>query len=115
MSPEFHQDSCPNLEDIPPPSPGTVIRQEILARFKISQADLARAMDVSKPWLSQVLSGRNHITPEFALRLGKVTARHPTYWLNFQIEFDLYHKRLKLAEKLDKLYAFPEHTHNVLD
>ena len=104
--------SAGTLSDTAPPSPGTFIRQEILDRFNISQADLARAMDVSGAWLSQVLSGRNHITPEFALRLGKVTARHPTYWMNFQTQFDLYHKSQKLAEKLDKLHALTEHTHD---
>lgn len=68
MLTEPDQSACISCDD-DSPLPGLVIRREVLERFKISQADLARLTGVSAPWLSQILKGRNPISFEFALRL----------------------------------------------
>ncbi len=89
--------------DEAPPLPGLVIRREIMDRFEISQSELASAMGVSRPWLNQMLSGKNAISPELALRLGKVTATDPAYWMDVQSRFNLHRKCIELHETLDKL------------
>lgn len=102
MLKEPAQSAC-TFSDNAPPLPGTLIQQEILDRFKISQADLARAMGVSKPWLNQMLKGRNSISPELALRISKVTATDPAYWMDLQSRFNLHQKSIELQKTLDKL------------
>ncbi len=103
-------DEYPSEEDtyhIPadeyPPMLGLVIKRQVLHRFKISQAELAEAMGVSRPWLSQLLSGRNAISPELALRLSKVTATDPAYWMDLQTRYVLHQKSIELQASLSEL------------
>jgi addiction module HigA family antidote len=94
--------------DDAPPAPGLVIRRDILDRFRISQADLARLTGVSRAQIHHFLNGRNPISAEFALCLGKVTATDPAYWMDLNSRFDLHQKRLEMKEKLDKMVALSE-------
>ena len=103
MSADSEQGAFYRSADEMPPLPGLVIRRDIMDRFKISQSELARAMGVSRPWLNQMLKGRNSISPEFALRIGKVTATDPAYWMDLQSRFNLHQKSIELQETLDKL------------
>ena len=103
MSADLEQEARHTLSDEPPPLPGLVVRREILDRYKISQSKLAHAMGVSRPWLHQMLTGRNSISPELALRIGKVTATDPAYWMDLQSRFNLHQKSIELREILDKL------------
>jgi addiction module HigA family antidote len=86
-----------------PPLPGSVLKEQILKPLGIKQADLARAMGVSKPRIHYVVNGRSPITVELALRLGRVTNTTPEYWLALQSEFDLHRARNRLAVTLASL------------
>ena len=103
VSADKRQDCSHTLVDKAPPLPGLVIQREIMDRFKISQSELASAMGVSRPWLNQMLKGRNSISPELALRISKVTATDPAYWMDLQSRFNIHQKRLELQHTLDKL------------
>ena len=85
-----------------PPLPGSMLR-ETLQRLNMRQAELARAMGISKVRINQILNGRAPITTEMALRLGQVTGTAADYWLRMQYEFDLYRANLRLRPVLDKL------------
>ena len=61
-----------------------VFLAEILAEFRLSQADLAHAIDVSPMRVSHVVNGGRPVTAELALRLGKALGESPEYWLNLQ-------------------------------
>jgi addiction module HigA family antidote len=86
----------------PPVSPGEVLRRRIL-NDEISQDALAKAMDVSRFSVSQIINGKRAITPEMALRLAHVTSTTPDFWLNLQREVDLYVARQKIGSGLQKL------------
>jgi addiction module HigA family antidote len=90
-----------------PPMPGLILRHKILKRMGIKQAELAEAMDVSKVRINQILNGRAPITPNMALRLGRVTNTAPEYWLGLQRDFDLHQARHRLASVLEKLPILP--------
>lgn len=79
-----------HTRDEAPPIPALVVRREVLDRFKISQAALAHIMGISRPWLNQMLTGRNSMSPEFVLRVGKVAATNPLYWTTLQSRFNLH-------------------------
>lgn len=95
--------TAPKLIPAPPVSPGHVLRRRILERDGISQDALAKAMDVSRFSVSQIINGKRAITPEMALRLSHVTSTTPEYWLDLQQRVDLYAARLELAPKLKRL------------
>jgi addiction module HigA family antidote len=86
----------------PPMSPGEVLRKRIL-KEDISQETLAKALDVSRFSVNQIINEKRAITPEMALRLARVTGTSPEFWLNLQREVDLYVARKRLGTKLEKL------------
>jgi addiction module HigA family antidote len=81
-----HSSSTPKV----PPLPGSVLREQYLEPNKITQAQLARMMGVSNVAVSYIVHGRNAISADMALRLGKATETPPQFWLRLQAEYDLY-------------------------
>jgi addiction module HigA family antidote len=86
----------------PPISPGDMLRKHIL-NAEITQERLAKALDLSRISVNQIINGRRAITAETAHRLARVLSTTPRYWLNLQADVDLYHAELELAGRLDKL------------
>jgi addiction module HigA family antidote len=88
----------------PPLSPGDALRSFILGDdSKITQDELADAMQVSRLTVNQIINGRRSVTADMALRLARVTSTSPDVWLNLQMAVDLYKAKLKLADRLGKL------------
>lgn len=82
-----------NIEGLPAIHPGEYLA-EILADMGISQAALARAIDVSPMRISHVVRGTRPITAELALRLARAFGQTAQYWINLQNAYDL-----KIAER----------------
>jgi addiction module HigA family antidote len=78
---------------MPPIHPGEFI-QEILEDHGMSQAALARAIDVSPMRISHVVRGERPVTAELALRFGRAFGQDAQYWINLQNTYDL-----KIAER----------------
>src|SRR5438067_12172581 len=94
---------CGLLKISPPPQPSSVLRDYIKNHLDVSQADLARALGISKVRVSQLMNGRARITPATALRLARVVGRTPEEWLQLQLEFDLFKERQRLDACLSRL------------
>ena len=62
---------------------------EILSELSISQAEFARAIDVSPMRISHAVNGSRPVTAELALRFGRAFGQSPQYWLNLQSDYDL--------------------------
>jgi antitoxin HigA-1 len=92
-----------------PPLPGAVLRHRILKRLGLKQAELAQAMGVSKVRINQIVNGHAPITPEMALRLGRVTDTAPEYWLRLQCEFELHVANERLGKTLAELPVLPQY------
>jgi addiction module HigA family antidote len=86
--------------DLPPPTPGSVLRERVLKHLHINQDALAKALGVSRFTVNQVLNGRRAVTPEMALRLGQVLDTSPELWLKLQAQLDLYQARHALGSEL---------------
>ena len=85
--------------NIAPAHPGDTLREIVLPELGISQTELARRLGVSRQTLIRLLNARQAITPEMALRLGKVVGSTPRFWLALQQQHDLWHaeKNVDLA------------------
>ena len=90
-------------ERVAPPTPGFVIRNQVLGALNTRQASLARAMSVSSPRLNQVMMGIRPLTAEMALRLAKVTGTEPEYWLHLQQQHDLFEASKRFSADLNAL------------
>ena len=62
---------------------------EMLAELGLSQYRLAQDMGVAPTRISRIVRGRQGITADTALRLGRALAMTPEFWLNLQHIYDL--------------------------
>ena len=90
-----------------PPSPGEVLRRKLLDELNLTQAELARAIGISKPRLSMMLKGRCVLSADIALRLERVFGTPPQFWLRVREEFELSQERERLAGLLAGLTPQP--------
>jgi len=86
-----------------PNHPGTLLRDVVLPAMRVSVAQAAREMGVSRQQLYKILAGDRAITAEMAARLGKYCGNGPVLWLNMQSAFDLWHARNALADVLEDI------------
>lgn len=84
----------------PPTHPGALLREVVMPSLRISVAQAAREMGVSRQQLYKILAGERAITAEMATRLGKYCGNGPELWLNMQTAYDLWHARQDLAETI---------------
>lgn len=89
----------------PPTHPGAILREETLPALGLSVSEAARRLRVSRQTLHRVLAGTSAVTPEMALRLGRLVGNGPSLWLRMQQAYDLWHAERELAEELEKIPA----------
>jgi antitoxin HigA-1 len=68
-----------------------MILEEFLKPLDMTQAELARRLDVSYPRLNEIVKARRSVTPDTALRLARVLGMSPDFWLGLQQDWDLWH------------------------
>lgn len=84
---------------LPPIHPGEFLA-EILAELEISQAQFARAIDVSPMRVSHIINHSRPVTAELALRFGRALGQSPPYWLNLQAAYDLKQAEAAMGDRL---------------
>ncbi|WP_417515954.1 HigA family addiction module antitoxin [Minwuia sp.] len=72
-----------------PAHPGATLREDILPALKISKSGFARALGISRGHLYNILNETHPVTPEMAVRLGKLLNSRPGFWLDMQAQHDL--------------------------
>ena len=87
----------------PPIHPGEIVREDVLPALGLSVSEAARRLGISRQQLHRVLACTHPITPEMALRLGKLTDNGPGLWLHMQQAYDLWHVERRLHEELDRI------------
>jgi len=73
-----------------PAHPGEMLREDFLPDFGLTASGLARAIGVSRQSVNELLRGRRAVSPEMALRLGKLFGNSPEFWLKAQRAVDLW-------------------------
>lgn len=88
----------------PPTHPGEMLLEEYLKPLGISQSAFAIRLGVSFPRLNEIIRGKRSITPDTALRLGRVLGISAGFWLGLQQDWDLWHAmHSEEAEEIEKL------------
>jgi addiction module HigA family antidote len=84
---------------LPAMHPGELLREDVLPALARSRSQIARLLGVSRQTLHAILSERAPVTPEMALRLGKLCGNGPELWLALLGRHDLERLgRIKHAE-----------------
>jgi antitoxin HigA-1 len=87
----------------PPIHPGEIVREDVLPALGLSVSEAARRLGISRQQLHRVLACTHPITPEMALRLGKLAGNGPGLWLRMQQAYDLWHAKQRLKEDLARI------------
>ncbi len=81
-----------------PPHPGEIVREDGLRPLGLPVTAAAKGLGVSRQALSELLNGRNGISPEMAIRLEKAGWSTAETWLRAQLAHDLWQARLRADE-----------------
>jgi antitoxin HigA-1 len=72
-----------------PKHPGAVIRTTVLEPLGLSVTDAAKALEVSRPALSNLLNENASLTAEMALRIEKAFGPKMDHLMRMQLAYDL--------------------------
>ncbi len=73
-----------------PTHPGAILREDVLPPLRITQKDFADLLGVSRLTVSELLHEKRALTPDMAMRLGKLLGNGPEIWLRMQQTLDLW-------------------------
>jgi addiction module HigA family antidote len=87
-----------------PIHPGEALREDFLPDAGLTQSDAAARLKMSFRRLNEIINERRRVTPDTALRLGRLFGQSPEFWMQLQVRWDLYHAlHSKAARDLDKI------------
>ncbi len=86
--------------DIPMPHPGVILREEFLEPMGLSVYALAKAIHVTRSRINEICHGRQGVTANIALRLGRFFGVDPQWFMNMQAKYDLHVQAKSLAKDL---------------
>ena len=73
-----------------PTHPGEILREDVLPALKMTQGDLAKRLGVSRLSVSELLHGKRALSPDMAVRIGRLTSTTAQSWLHMQAAVDLW-------------------------
>ena len=73
-----------------PTHPGALLREVVLPELGITQAEFADRLEVSRRTVSEILHDRRPVTPDMAIRLGKLLGNGAGLWLRMQQAVDVW-------------------------
>jgi antitoxin HigA-1 len=73
-----------------PSHPGALLREVVLPELGITQGEFADRLGVSRRTVSEILHERRPVTPDMAIRLGKLLGNSAGLWLRMQQAVDVW-------------------------
>lgn len=71
-----------------PTHPGELLREDVLPEVKKSKAEVARLLGISRQHFHDILAERKPVSPEVAVRLGKLFGNGAGLWIRMQGAYD---------------------------
>jgi addiction module HigA family antidote len=68
--------------------PGEIL-EEILEQNQITQSSVARRLGMAQSKINEICRGRRGVTPDMAMRFGRLFGQSPLFWLNLQKNWEL--------------------------
>ncbi len=85
-----------------PIHPGEVLLEEFLKPMSLSQARLARGIQVPVRRVHEIVSGKRRLTVDTALRLAHYFGMSAQFWLGLQLDYDLDVAMEELLPQIEK-------------
>lgn len=87
-----------------PTHPGAILREDVLPELRLSVAEAARRLRISRQTLHDLLAERKGFTTEMALRVGKLAGNGAGLWLRMQQDYDLWRTEREMADELRAIH-----------
>jgi addiction module HigA family antidote len=78
------------MEMFNPPHPGEILLEECIKPLNVSISAFALRIGTSRKNLSEIVNCKTGISAEMALKLAKVLNTSAQFWLNLQLQYDLW-------------------------
>ena len=76
--------------DVCPTHPGALL-DDILPNTGKTKSEIARLLGISRQHLYDIMAERKPVSPEMAVRLGKLLGNGPGVWVGMQVAYDIWH------------------------
>lgn len=86
-----------------PTHPGEMLREDFMPDYELTVAGLAEAVGVTRQSINEILRERRALTPEMALRLGRLFGNSPEFWLNAQRAVDLWDAEQAIHDDVQRI------------
>lgn len=83
----------PQRARLPAPHPGEVLLLKFLRPRGITQVRLCKAMGISGPNLNRFIKGGSDMRASWAWEFAQALGTSPRYWMDIQVEYDLWQTR----------------------
>jgi addiction module HigA family antidote len=92
-----------------PTHPGQVLLNDFLNPMGLTQRAVADAIHVPFQRINDIVNGRRGVSPETALWLAKYFSTSPDFWMNLQLQRDMYvaQNKDKEADILKEIQSLP--------
>ena len=78
-----------------PTHPGDFLNDIVVPALELSKSAIAKHLGISRQTLHDVLTSKQPVTPQMAVRIGKLLGNNPAVWLDMQVAHDLWHAQRK--------------------
>lgn len=86
-----------------PTHPGAILREDVLPSLDITITEMAHHLRITRQQLHRVLSEHAGISPEMAIRIGKLCGNGPDLWMSMQQAYDLWQAQNKLGRTVEAI------------
>jgi addiction module HigA family antidote len=97
--------SIPNSRPLErrPIHPGEIVREDFLPDYGLTVSTLASALGVSRQSINELVRERRAVSPEMALRLGRLFGNSAEFWLNLQRSIDLFDAQATTGAEVERI------------
>lgn len=86
-----------------PTHPGEMLREDFMPDYELSVSGLADALGVLRQSINELLREHRAVSPEMAIRLGRLFGNSAEFWLNAQRAVDLWQANQALKSEVSRI------------
>src|SRR5689334_1300329 len=86
-----------------PTHPGELLRVDVIPATGRTKSEIATLLGISRQHLYDILREKKPVSPEVAVRLGKLFGDGADIWLRMQAAYDTWHAERALAKEIKKI------------
>ena len=88
-----------------PSHPGVMFAEDVMPELRRTRTigEIATLLGVSRQTLHRVMAGQMAISPDMAVRLGKLCGNGPGLWIRLQGRYDTWEATHRLSKELRKI------------